>query len=154
LLIALTNSQLPQVETELGNLVQLLNQKGLSEPAIEFPALQDALNISRVKIKAQLSRISSDAAEKKADRDFSAAETVLHAFLYELNIYSIAPVVVFDVARVWPINVPTRYALGGGVRFSLVNANFTIGYAANPVRAATEGKGALFVKLDVEDLFH
>ncbi len=71
-----------------------------------------------------------------------------------MNIYSIAPVAIFDVARVWPTNTTTRYALGGGVRLSLVNMNFTLGYAANPKRQSGEGPGALFVSLDVSDLFH
>jgi hypothetical protein len=79
---------------------------------------------------------------------------VLNAFLYELNIYSIAPVAVVDVARVWPTNTGTRFAVGGGARLSLVNMNFTLGYAANPKRQRGEGPGALFVSLDVSDLFH
>jgi hypothetical protein len=154
LFTALANNQLPRLEGDLSNLVRLLKEKELGQQAMELSALAGTIADSERVIKTELAKVSGDAAQKKADQDFSVAETVLHAFLYELNIYSVAPVAVFDVARVWPINTPVRYATGGGVRLSLVNANFTIGYAANPVRKATEGKGALFVKLDVEDLFH
>ena len=105
---------------------------------------------------AQMRNNSSvDRSSAAADlNSFSAAQKVLNAFLYELNIYSIAPIGVFDVARVWPTGIGTRYAAGGGVRLSLVNMNFTLAYAANPARIPGEGRGALFVKLDVEDLFH
>jgi hypothetical protein len=105
-------------------------------------------------IKQDLSQIDSKAAEKRAAEEFAPAQKVLHAFLYELNTYSIAPVGIFDIARVWPIGVGTRYGAGGGVRLSLVNVNLTLAYAANPVRSAGEGRGAFFLKLDVEDLFH
>jgi hypothetical protein len=84
----------------------------------------------------------------------ATAEKVLNALLYQLNIYSVAPVGVFDVARVWPSGVGVRYGIGGGVRVSVVNANFTVGYAASPVRSNKEGPGALFFKLDVLELFH
>lgn len=154
LLTALVNNQFPLLESEVNNLAGLLEEKGFGQQATELATLHDALDASLTKMKNELAKISGDAAQKKADEDFSTAETVLHAFLYELNIYSVAPVAVFDVARVWPTDTPLRYAAGGGVRLSLVNVNFTIGYASNPVRTAREGKGALFLKLDVEDLFH
>jgi hypothetical protein len=105
-------------------------------------------------IKQDLAQIDSKAAENRAKEEFAPAQNVLHAFLYELNVYSVAPVAIFDVARVWPIGVGTRYGAGGGVRLSLVNVTLTLAYAANPVRSAGEGRGAFFVKMDVEDLFH
>jgi hypothetical protein len=74
--------------------------------------------------------------------------------LYQLNLYSVAPVAIFEAARVWPSGTGTRHALGGGVRFSLAVVNFTDGYAANPRRPPGEGSGAFFLKLDVTNLFH
>jgi hypothetical protein len=93
-------------------------------------------------------------ANAHAQRDFSTAEKVLNTILYEVNAYSIAPTAIFDVARVWPTSIGTHYAVGGGARLSIVNANFTLGYAANPNRAKGEGPGALFFSIDVTDLFH
>ena len=37
---------------------------------------------------------------------------------------------------------------------SIVNANFSFRYAANPHRGAGEGPGAFFFKVDVTGLFH
>jgi hypothetical protein len=93
-------------------------------------------------------------ADAHADEDLKPARTVLDTVLYQLNAYSVAPVGIFDIARVWPSGVGTRYGIGGGVRLSLVNANFTIGYAFNPQPRQDEGHGALFLKLDITDIFH
>jgi hypothetical protein len=77
----------------------------------------------------------------------------LDVFLHQLNLYSIAPVAIFDVARVWPLDVGVHYGVGPGLRLSLANANFTMGYAFNPQRAGPEKAGAIFFKLDVTSLF-
>lgn len=74
-------------------------------------------------------------------------------FLHQLNVYSVSPVAIFDVARVWPVNEGVRYGLGPGLRFSLVNANFTLTYGFNPQRSDLESMGTLFFKLDVTSLF-
>ena len=152
--IALTERKMPHLETEIENLAKQIGAKGQIQVAGEIASLNDLLETSRSKIKENLAKVNDKAAQTRADQDFSAAQKVLNAFLYELNIYSIAPIGVFDVARVWPTGIGTRYAAGGGVRLSLVNMNFTLAYAANPARIPGEGRGALFVKLDVEDLFH
>ena len=57
------------------------------------------------------------------------------------------------MARVWPVNEGVRYGVGPGLRLSLVNANFTIGYVFNPRRVGPEKAGAIFFKLDVTTLF-
>lgn len=49
-----------------------------------------------------LANVDVKNAQAHADADFAPAEKVLRAFLDELNIYSIAPIAIFDVARVWP----------------------------------------------------
>jgi hypothetical protein len=74
-------------------------------------------------------------------------------FLHELNIYSISPVAIFDVARVWPLNEGVHYGVGPGLRLSLVNANFTISYGFDPQRSDRQSIGAIFFKLDVTSLF-
>jgi hypothetical protein len=140
--------------SEMTNLARLLAEKSQAQTAATVSTLRDSLQTLGSNIKQDLSQIDSKAAEKRAAEEFAPAQKVLHAFLYELNTYSIAPVGIFDIARVWPIGVGTRYGAGGGVRLSLVNVNLTLAYAANPVRSAGEGRGAFFLKLDVEDLFH
>jgi hypothetical protein len=151
---SLVNRQLPSLETELGNLVEHLITSGQGGATADLTDLQQSIERSRQKLMENLAKVNVRAAQAKADQDFAPAQRVLDAFRYELNTYTIAPVAIFDVARVWPASTSTRYAVGGGVRLSLVNVNFTLGYAASPKRKGGEGAGALFVGLDVTDLFH
>lgn len=53
--------------------------------------------------------------------------------------HSVNPVFVFDAARLWPEGNGTRFGIGGGVRFTLVNFNITVGYAVNPNFASSLG---------------
>ncbi len=92
-------------------------------------------------------------ADARANQDLDPAKHVLNSIFYQLNVYSISPIVSFDMARVWPEQHGTRLGIGGGVRLSLVNANFTAGYAGNPTRAGAEGPGAFFFSLDYTNLF-
>jgi hypothetical protein len=77
---------------------------------------------------------------------------VLDVFLHQLNLYSIAPVAIFDAAQIFPSAGGTRYGVGGGVRFSLVNVNFSAAYVVNVRPVTPEGRGAVFVKLDVTNV--
>jgi hypothetical protein len=152
----LVNFQLPRVVTEIRNLATLLAASGQSAPP-QIPALARDIETATNALKEDLAKVNSqkvkDAAETYAKKEFSVPQKVLNAFLYELNIYSIAPVGIFDVARVWPSDKGVRFAAGGGARFSLVNLNLTVGYAFNPNRGPNEGIGAALVKLDLTDLF-
>jgi cytochrome c556 len=151
---SLIKRQLPALERELKNLQEQLTAAGQSQGASSISQAGDSVEQSKQNLIANLAKVDVKAAEAHADADFAPARKVLRAFLYELNIYSVAPAAIFDVARVWPTDTPTRYGVGGGVRLSLVNVNFTVGYAANPKRRSGEGAGALFVSLDVSDMFH
>jgi len=97
---------------------------------------------------------SGSAARAKADMAFPRA--TLNTLLYQVNLFSLSPVVVFDFAHLGPASssLGTRYGVGGGVRVDLVShVNFTIGYAANPKRLPDEGKGALFFSMGIKQLF-
>jgi hypothetical protein len=102
-------------------------------------------------------RDSADLPSKKYDDQawqmLAPGHRAIDVFLHELNIYSISPVAIFDVARVWPVNEGVHYGVGPGMRLSLVNANFTISYGFNPRRSAGESIGAIFFKLDITSLF-
>ena len=73
----------------------------------------------------------------------------------ETNRFSFSMVGIFDSGRVWPDPHGTRYAIGGGGRFSLINVNFTVGYAFNPQPRMElgQGRGALFFSLTYTNLF-
>jgi len=91
--------------------------------------------------------------EDQAWQTLAPGHRAIDVFLHELNIYSVSPVAILDVARVWPVNQGVRYGVGPGLRLSLVNANFTVTYGFNPQRSAQESVGAIFFKLDVTSLF-
>jgi len=161
------NTQIPKLTADLDKLNQALTVPdqvpfgALASGTIaadHFKAVRKQLDQARQALVTHWQTLNPAAARQRADaranKDFAVAERPLDTFLYQLNIYSVAPVAVFDVARVWPSGVGTRYALGGGMRLSLVSVNFTVGYAANLSRLPGEGPGALFFKLDVTNLFH
>jgi hypothetical protein len=80
----------------------------------------------------------------------------VHALVYELNLVSVSPVVMFDVAHIGPASsrLGTRYGIGGGIRLSLANSlDFTAGYLASPHRLAGEPPGAFFFSMQFKDVF-
>jgi hypothetical protein len=91
--------------------------------------------------------------DDQAWQTLAPGHRAIDVFLHELNIYSISPVAIFDVARVWPLNEGVHYGVGPGLRLSLVNANFTISYGFDPQRSDRQNIGAIFFKLDVTSLF-
>jgi hypothetical protein len=91
--------------------------------------------------------------EDEAWQKLTPGHRAIDVFLHQLNIYSISPVAIFDVAKVWPVNEGVHYGVGPGLRLSLVNTNFTFGYAFNPQPVGLEKAGAVFFKLDVTSLF-
>jgi hypothetical protein len=96
------------------------------------------------------------AARAKTDMEFP--RRVIHRILYEMNAVSVAPVFLFDAARLGrqgPGGPGFRYGIGGGLRFSIASAaRFTVAYAVNPDPRPWERRGALFVSFDVVDLFY
>ena len=107
---------------------------------------------------AEFTQIDEAKSEKKASADMAFTRRTLNTLFNDVNIYSISPVFVFDVARIGPRNGPlggTRYGPGGGIRFELATtAHFTLGYAWNVKRGPGEGRGNLFFAIGVRDLFH
>ena len=109
-------------------------------------------------IKKPFDAIDLDRYERRADDETKPIRRVIEAVLYDLNIYSISPVVVYDMARIADFRPDTagglRHGIGGGIRLTLVNSvSFTLGYAFNPDRRPFEGRGALFFGLTFRDLF-
>ncbi len=150
----LTDTQIPALAADLERFVPVLNGAGRSDVAKQLVALRAEMVSQREPLQKAIQSVDTERPKELARKDMSKARKVLDTVMYELNAYSVAPVAVFDVARVWPAEIGTRYAAGGGVRFSLVNLNLTVGYAANPKRRTGEGPGALFLTLEVMNLFH
>jgi hypothetical protein len=153
----LINTQLPGLSGDLDRLANAATAAGDSTSATLIQAEKTALDKQISDLKTSWNALDAQAARAKANAhanaDFAPAENVLNRLLYTVNTFSIAPVAIFDIARVWPEQYGTRYAPGGGLRLSIVNANFTFGYAYNPTQAHHDGTGAMFFNLDFTDLF-
>ena len=113
---------------------------------------------SRKALTAEFNQIDQAKSEKKASADMAFTRRSLNTLFNDVNIYSISPVVVFDVAGIGPrlgALGGTRYGPGAGVRFELATtAHFTLGYAWNVNRGPGEGRGNLFFAIGIRDLFY
>lgn len=109
--------------------------------------------------KAQSSyrKIRVPKAEVVANQTVSYVGRVLGVFFRETNIVAVSPVLMFDAARLRVNDLPNtdrfRYGIGSGIRFSLINVDFTAGYSFNPNRHADEPRGAFVFRMDINDLF-
>ncbi len=137
----------------LDSLRDELQAASLPGPAAQVKSVRDSIATQQSTLVAELNQIDFSEATRLADRDMKSIDSVLRTFLHELNLVSISPVGIFDVARIWPDQFGTRFGIGGGVRLSLVNFNVTLGYAVNPKPRLQEGRGAFFFSMDVTDLF-
>jgi hypothetical protein len=112
----------------------------------------------RTQLTAEFNKIDTKAAGKKAKDDMAFTRRTLNTLFNDVNIYSISPVFVFDMARIGPRNGAfggTRYGPGAGIRFELATtAHFTFGYAWNVKQGPGEGRGNIFFAIGVRDLFH
>lgn len=112
----------------------------------------------RSEMLAEFNQINQTNAAKRAKADMAFTRRTLKTIFNDVNIYSIGPVVVFDVARIGPANGElggTRYGPGGGIRLELASvAHFTLGYAWNVKRGPGEGRGNVFFSIGIRDLFH
>jgi hypothetical protein len=113
---------------------------------------------ARTSMLAEFNQIDEASAAQQAKDDMAFTRRTLNTLFNDVNIYSISPVVVFDVARIGPANGGlggTRYGPGGGIRLELASvAHFTLGYAWNVNGGPGEGRGNVFFSIGIRDLFH
>lgn len=71
------------------------------------------------------------------------------------NIYSLKPLVLFDIAQASGRGLPSRHmeSLGGGLEFMIVNFAFEAGYAATLNRQPSEPAGNVFISLQFRNFF-
>jgi hypothetical protein len=126
---------------------------------INDPQIAEAVNeleTHRSAMESEFIGIDRTASAAKAKAEMVYPKATLNTLLYQVNLFSLSPVAIFDFAHLGPAStlLGTRYGVGGGVRADLVShVNFTIGYAANPKRLPNEGKGALFFFMGLKNLF-
>jgi hypothetical protein len=168
--LAITTSRVPygsiaEVLSEDPDDDQLLNVRQACATdlngAINDAALASAttrVETLRTQLTAEFKQIDTKKAEQKAKDDMAFTRRTLNTLFNDVNIYSISPVFVFDVARIGPRNGVfggTRYGPGAGIRFELATtAHFTFGYAWNVNQGPGEGRGNIFFGIGVRDLFH
>ena len=132
-----------------------LNQQ-LKDPGIASAAA--AVDAARTGMLNDFNAINQKLAAQKAANDIAFVKRTLNTLFKDLNIFSVSPVAVFDMASIGPTKNGlggTRIGPGGGIRLGLVSyVNFTLGYAWNVNRGPAEGRGAAFFSIDVRDLFH
>jgi hypothetical protein len=128
----------------------------LKDPQID--AAVKAVANKRTSIIASFDQIDQKGAARKAANDTAFVSKTLSTLFRDINIYSIGPVVVMDIARIGPSNPSSggeRFGPGGGVRLELASyVNFTAGYAVNIGRRSGEDRGAIFFSIGIRELFH
>ena len=94
-------------------------------------------------------------AAARAKQDMVYARRVFEQLLDDANIIAFSPVVILDAARLWQFDRPgkVRYAMGPGLRVSVVSLDVTAGYAWNPNRQPWESKGAFLFRMEASNLF-
>lgn len=137
--------------------VTTLNGDGVlnGDPAIA--AAGSRLEQIRTQMQTEFSQIDQETAKLQAREDMVFVRRTFNTLMNEVNIYSISPVVVFDIAQLKSKGVGTgglRYGPGLGLRLDLASAvSFTGGYAWNVKSSPGEGRGSFFFSMKVRDLF-
>lgn len=147
--------------TKPGLLVLLPQLQPLVSPEVYSQLENSAGKIKQdlVSLRAKLDGIKLEPpglrAAEQARKDMERPREVIDTLRHEVNSYSFSLVGLFDSGRLWPDPLGTRYAIGGAGRVSLVNVNFTLGYAVNPHPQPTlgQGRGAMVFSLTYTNLF-
>lgn len=109
--------------------------------------------LERIFIKEGL---SLEDAKAKARRELRDINSILGFIADQANIYSVKPLFMFDAARLNSsdaINNRTRFALGGGIQFTLVIAKFEAGYMRTLRPLPGDNKGNVVMRLFFQNLF-
>lgn len=98
---------------------------------------------------------AAERATQEAIRTMKYPRRVFDELTREANLIAIGPMFIFDVARLRQqgSSALTRYAIGGGLRFTIVSLDVNAGYALNPGRKQWEPRGALLFSMEVSNLF-
>jgi hypothetical protein len=150
---------LPQDEDQLARVTKAciteLNAALGSDPAIA--AAGASLDRIRTDMNSEFQQIDQTAAARAAKADLAFPIRTLNTLLNEVNIYSLSPVFVFDVARIDSKTAGlggVRYGPGVGLRLELVSTvHFTAGYAWNVRQGPGEGSGTVFFSIGLRDIF-
>jgi hypothetical protein len=145
------------LDVQLKELDEFRSNRGL--PPLSIQVGKDLAEIKQIQRRTQsaFNKLKVPKAEANANRTVSYVGRVLGVFFRETNIVAVSPVFMFDAARLRINDVADtnrfRYGIGSGLRFSLINVDFTAGYSFNPTRRLNEPRGAFVFRMDINDLF-
>jgi hypothetical protein len=145
------------LEVKLNEIDEFRSRHGL--PPLPSQMRSDLAEVKQIQRMAQkaFNKLKVPKAEATANQTVSYVGRILGVFFRETNIVAVSPVVMFDAARLRIDNLPDtnrfRYGIGSGLRFSLINVDFTAGYSFNPSRRLNEPRGAFVLRMDINDLF-
>ena len=145
------------LEVKLKEVEEFRSKRGLSP--LSAPVGMDLAEVRQIQQRTQraFNKIKVPKAEATANQTVSYVGRILGVFFRESNIVAVSPVFMFDAARLRINDVPDtnrfRYGIGSGLRFSLINVDFTAGYSFNPTRRLNEPRGAFVFRMDINDLF-
>jgi hypothetical protein len=101
-------------------------------------------------------QMSETEARKRACADMKEINPALDFIADQANIYSVKPLIMFDVARVKTNGVlesRTKTGLGAGLQFTVVVAKFELGYVRSLQHVASESRGNFIARLVFQNLF-
>jgi len=150
-------SYLSGLDIKIKEAEQLLREQGM--PALPAQIDADVADVRLIHrgLRSAFNKVNIPPAEVTANQTVNYVGRILGIFFRETNIVAVSPVVMFDAARLRVNNLPDtdrfRYGIGSGIRFSLINVDFTAGYSFNPNRHLNEPRGAFVFRMDINDLF-
>ena len=145
------------LDVKLREIDEFRSKHGL--PPLSTQVAKDLTEVRQIQSKARkaFNKLKVPKAEATANQTVSYVGRILGVFFRETNIVAVSPVVMFDAARLRIDNLPDtnrfRYGIGSGLRFSLINVDFTAGYSFNPSRHLNEPRGAFVLRMDINDVF-
>jgi len=150
------NNALEDVVTVCGSeLVETL--RGVGATTTDLESSTRDLEREANEIEANFRAIDTRKSAASAASDMKYADKALDVILRQLNVTSVSPVFLFDVANLRPAGghyAGTQYAIGGGVRFTLLSTvSLTATYAVNPHARAGAASSAFVVSLTTRNLF-
>jgi hypothetical protein len=150
--VLVTFRTLSAPDRQLDNVLGCVEDPIFSAVREKMLAASAAVRDAQARMRTSLSLIDERETTARAREALQPARNVLDRFFHELTLASVAPIALFDVARLGRSDSGFRYAVGAGVRFSLVSAmHLTTVYAVNPDRRPGERRGTLLFSFDVAE---
>jgi hypothetical protein len=150
-------SYLSGLDIKIKEAQQLGREQGMTALSEEIDMDMADVRLMHRGLRSAFNKIPVPPAEVTANQTVNYVSRVLGVFFRETNIIAVSPVLMFDAARLRVNDIPStnrfRYGIGSGMRFSLINVDFTAGYSFNPNRQLNEPRGAFVFRMEINDLF-